>query len=86
MFLKMGHRMKKILLFMNQKDSDCTTVKSIILGVENLESLPERKRTKVLYSTFSSSLNKLVHQGFIRKVVSPYHLTERGRNYLRKKD
>ncbi len=81
MLLKMGHRMKKILQFLNQKDSDSSTVKSIILGVENLEYLPERKRTKVLYSIFSYSLKQLVLHGFIRKVVSPYYLTERGKKY-----
>ncbi len=82
----MGSRMLKILHFLAQGSSECVTVKSIILGVEGLEQLPERDKTRVLYSGFSYSLNRLVHHGFITRARFPYSITRRGRGYLMLKE
>ncbi len=77
----MGRRMLEILEDLDENSP--SIVKDIIIRVEGLEELPIRKRTKSLYSKYSSSLVRLLEHGFIDR-VAPYKITVKGERYIRR--
>ncbi len=78
--LQMGRRMLEILEDLD--DNSPSIVKDIILRVEGLDELPERKETKSFYSAFNYSLTRLLEYGFV-EWVAPYRITEKGERYIR---
>ena len=59
-----------------------STVKDMILRVEGLEELPDRMRTKRLYSLYRSSLIRLLEHGHVYW-AAPYRITGRGELYIK---
>lgn len=80
MKVQMGRRMLRILEDL-EKNSP-STVKNLILRVEGLEELPDRERTKRLYSKYRSSIIRLLEQGHVYW-AAPYSITGRGETYIR---
>ena len=76
----MGRRMLQVLEDLDENSP--SIVKDIILRVEKLDELPERKKTKYFYSAFNYSLTRLLEHGFI-EWVAPYRITEKGERYIR---